>query len=94
MGGMEEGGQAFKVNNGGRERMKGCPRKKKGMGIYIPSHKNGRYSFPGRIIWSPGQKSAQKSAPEQRARGGWIIRPRQNNNTKTVITFASGLHFR
>jgi hypothetical protein len=44
-------GQAFQGQQWReREGKMSSPRKKKGRGIYTPSHKNGRYSVPGRII--------------------------------------------
>jgi hypothetical protein len=104
MGGMEDGGQAFKVNNGKRERMKGCPRKKKGRGIYTPPIKMAVTAFRVGLSGLQGKNPPmnREILAQKFERGGEglsspslgrIIRPRQNINTKMVITFASGLHF-
>jgi hypothetical protein len=60
-------GKLSKVKNGGIERGKQDDQGRRRGGVFIPpSHKNGHYNVPGRIIWP---KLAKIS-------GGRIIRPK------------------
>jgi hypothetical protein len=104
MGGMERESKLLKVNNGGeREGVANSPRKKKGPFI-VPSMKYGhcrifRPDYPasgGKIrpsYWEQTTRNSMGGGQIIRPKFGRLIRPGRIINTKTVITFASGLCF-
>jgi hypothetical protein len=128
MGGMEEGGQAFKVNNGGERNPKRSWLKEE-EGVFIGGWKSDRWK---KLEWDFGHKFGRTKLQAGRfearpngiglqakvlatfewfvlapiiCSGTWFgtppdflawsqtVRPERIVNTKTVITFASGLRF-
>jgi hypothetical protein len=99
MGGMEEGGQACKVNNGGeRSPIRSWLKEEEGVFIPPPLQKSNRCSPRGGISGSSrGGISPPPRIFRAKIRPHYLERTTRNSrviHTKMVITFASGLRFR